>query len=79
MKNLLFIDGRDAYVEYGIFVEQYGYKQLIQFPSFKKLESTDWPEEDGIEVDLTATKLDTRRLQIQFCISNVRYAEDLFD
>lgn len=79
MKNRLFIDGRDAFVEYGIFVEQYGYKQLIQFAAFKKLDSTDWPDEDGVEVDLTDPKLDTRTLQIQFCITNIRYAEDLFD
>lgn len=79
MKNLLFIDGKDAYIEYGVFVEQYGYKQLIQFASFKKIDSTDWPDEDGVEVDLTEPQLDTRTLQIQFCIANVRYAEDLFD
>lgn len=79
MKNKLFIDGRDAFIEYGVFVEQYGYKQLIQFAAFKKIDTTDWPEEDGIEADLIDPKLDTRTLQIQFCITNTRYAEDLFD
>lgn len=79
MKNKLLIDGRDAFVEYGIFVEQRGFKQLIQFPAFKKIDTTDWPEEDGVEPDLIDPKLDTRTLQIQFCITNVRYAEDLFD
>lgn len=79
MTGKLFIDGRDAFTEYGIFVESSGFKQLIQFASFKKLDETDWPEEDGTEVDLTAPMLDTRSLQIQFCIVNVRYAEDLFD
>lgn len=79
MKNLLFIDGKDAFTEYGVFVEQYGYKQLIQFASFKKIDITDWPDEDGVEADLTDPKLDTRSLHIQFCITNIRYAEDLFD
>lgn len=79
MKGKLFIDGNDAFTEYGIFVEQYGYKQLIQFPAFKKVDTTEWPDEDGIEVDLSAPMLDTRTLQIQFCIANIRYAEDLFD
>lgn len=79
MKNLLFIDGKDAFTEYGVFVEQYGYKQLIQFASFKKIDTTDWPDVDGIEADLTDPKLDTRSLQIQFCITDTRYAEDLFD
>nr|DAI30110.1 MAG TPA: hypothetical protein [Caudoviricetes sp.] len=74
----LFIDEADAYTEYGVFVEQYGYKELIQMPSFKKLDTTDWPEYDGQEVDLISPVLDSRELQIQFDIVNVRYAEDLF-
>ena len=79
MKNKLFIDGHDAFIEYGVFVEQHGFKQLIQLAAFKKVDTTDWPEEDGVEVDLIEPKLDTRTLQIQFCITNTRYAEDLFD
>ena len=79
MKNRLFIDGNDAFTEYGIFVEQGGYKQVIQFPAFKSPDITEWPDEDGIEIDLESPQLDTRTLQIQFCITNVRYAEDLFD
>ena len=43
MVGKLFIDGLDAFSEYGIFVEQYGYKALVQMPSFKKLNSTEWP------------------------------------
>lgn len=81
MKNRLFIDGHDAFIEYGIFVEQGGYKQVIQFPAFKSssIDTTEWLDDDGIEVDLESPQLDTRTLQIQFCITNVRYAEDLFD
>lgn len=79
MKNRLFIDGHDAFVEYGIFVEQGGYKQVIQRPAFKSLDMTEWLDDDGIEVDLTSPQLDTRTLQITFCIVNIRYAEDLFD
>nr|DAL02901.1 MAG TPA: hypothetical protein [Caudoviricetes sp.] len=79
MKGKLFIDGHDAFTEYGIFVEQNGYRQIIQYPAFKKLDTTEWPDDDGIEVDLESPQLDTRTLQIQFCIVNVRYAEDLFD
>lgn len=75
----LLVDGEDAFLEYGIFVEQYGYKALIQMPSFKKLNSTEWPEFDGEEVDLTAPVLDTKTFNIQFCITNVRYAEDFFN
>lgn len=75
----LLVDGEDAFLEYGIFVEQYGYKALIQMPSFKKLDSTEWPEFDGEEVDLTAPVLDTKTFNIQFCITNVEYAQDFFN
>lgn len=75
----LFIDGRDAFAEWGICVARYGYKQVIQMPPFKKPSSTEWPDEDGEEVDLAEPKLDTRTLQIDFIITNIRFAEDLFD
>lgn len=73
------VDGYDAMQEYGIFVEKSGYKQVVQMPSFKKLDTTEWEEFDGIEVDLLSPVLDTRQLQIQFCITNIRYAEDFFE
>lgn len=79
LKGKLFIDGLDAYLEYGVFVAQYGYKQLIQYPSFKSIEATSWPEEDGSEYDLTEPQLDTRTLQIEFNILNIDFAEDLFE
>lgn len=74
-----YVDGRDAMTEYGIFVEKGGYKGVVQMPSFKKLDTTEWEEFDGIEVDLLSPVLDTRQFQIQFCITNIRYAEDFFD
>ena len=75
----LYIDGRDAMLEYGIVVEKGGYKGVVQMPSFKNVDSTEWLEFDGVEVDLLSPILDTRQFQIQFCITNVRYAEDFFD
>lgn len=77
-ENKLFIDGLDAMVEYGVFVERNGYRQLIQQPVFKKIDQTEWPEFDGVEADVSAPMLDARQFQIQFCIKNVRWAEDLF-
>jgi len=74
----LFIDDKDAVLEYGVFIEQYGLGGLIQMPSFKKLTSTEWPEENGSEVDLLSPVLDTKQFQLKFCILNVRYANDLF-
>lgn len=74
----LYIDGKDAYTEYGVFVEQYGYKALIQMPSFKKLETTEWGEYDGEETDLTSPMLDTKTFAIQFCIKEIDKVDHLF-
>lgn len=79
MVEKLFIDGKDAFLEYGAFVEQYGYKALIQIPQFKKLDSTEWQEYDGEETDLTAPVLDTKTFSIPFCITDITGANDLFE
>ncbi|QCD37227.1 hypothetical protein EZ315_15440 (plasmid) [Duncaniella freteri] len=79
MFNKLLIDGKDAYAEYGVFVEQYGYKALVQMPSFKKLESTEWDEYDGEETDLTSPILDTKTFAIQFCITEIDMVDNLFE
>ena len=66
MKHSFYIDGLDAYTEWGVFVHEGGYNGLVQWPALKTPESNDWPESDGIEVDLTDPKLDTRTFSIQF-------------
>lgn len=79
MKGKLYIDGVDAYLHYGIFVEQYGYKALVQYPSLKDVQTNDWPEEDGIEADLSDPKLDTKQLSISFCRSWKYQIDELID
>ena len=79
MKGRLYIDGTDAFDEYGVFVEQYGYKALIQLPPFKNIDSTEWPEHDGEEYDLSAPVLDTKTFAISFCITDITSASDLFE
>jgi len=74
----LFIDNKDAFTEYGVFVERYGYKALIQMPPFKTPESTEWEEYDGAEFDLTDPVLDSKTFQMQFCVMNVSQVSDLF-
>ena len=74
----LYIDGNDAILEYGVFVERYGYKGLIQMPSFKTPESTEWEEYDGAEFDLTDPVLDSKTFSMQFCVLNVSQVSDLF-
>lgn len=79
MKGNLFIDGTDAFAEYGVFVEQYGYKSLIQMPPFKSIENTEWQEYDGEEYDLSAPVLDSKTFSISFCITDIISASDLFE
>lgn len=79
MKGRLYIDGTDAFDEYGVFVEQYGYKDIIQLPPFKNIDSTEWPEHDGEEYDLSAPVLDTKTFAISFCITDITSASDLFE
>lgn len=74
----LLIDGNDAYTEYGVFVERWGYKNLIQMPAFKAPESTEWEEFDGAEFDLTDPVLDSKTFQMQFCAINITQVQDLF-
>ena len=79
MKGKLFIDGQDAFAEYGIFVEQYGLKELIAMPSFKKIDSTEWDEYDGEEYDLTNPVLDAHTLTLPFYVMDVFAVGDLFE
>ena len=60
------IDGRDAYEDYRVFLSEGSVASLLAYPSLKKVDSTDWPEEDGEEVDLTTPRLDTRNVSLNF-------------
>lgn len=70
MTGRLYIDGYDAYREYGVFVRgENGYNELIAFPSLKSVDSNDWQEEDGIEADLSQPVLDTKSFQLPVATS----------
>ena len=51
MKGDIYIDGIDIFSAYGANVTD-GLESLFLFPAIKEPEQNDWPEEDGIEVDL---------------------------
>lgn len=67
----LLINGVDAFAEYGLFVLDGEYKNVVQVPPFKKLDTTEWAEHDGIEVDLSAPVLAGRTFQMEFGITRV--------
>lgn len=69
MINRLFIDGTDAFTAFGVFVTAGGYNGLVAYPPLKEVKSNDWPEEDGIEVDLSAPALNRREFAMTFALS----------
>lgn len=72
----LYIDSKDAFLRYGVFVEQFGYKQVVEMPAFKTVANTEWEEYDGAEYDLSAPVFDTRTFTIQFMITDIVLAGD---
>ncbi|WP_321437173.1 hypothetical protein [uncultured Bacteroides sp.] len=66
MEGELFIDGKDAYTTYGIGIINAGYKGIASYPSLKEPDTNDWPDENGIEADLSEPALDKRDISINF-------------
>lgn len=73
MEGRFFIDGKDAYTEYGVYVEEGGYNELLKYPSLKPVETNDWQEEDGIEPDLIDTRLDVKEITLKIILSGRYY------
>ena len=71
MTGRFYIDDKDAYSEFGIFIAEGGYNELLSYAPLKAVESNDWPEEDGQEFDLSAPALDTRELVLKFAAHRV--------
>lgn len=65
------IDGTSAFSSYGVFISQGGYAGIASVPSFKPIESTSWPEEDGIEADLSSPVLDKRTASLSFGFTDI--------
>lgn len=64
MTGRLYIDGHDAYKQWGVYVVSGGWNDLIAYPPLKAVEYNDWQEEDGVEADLSNPKLDTKEVSI---------------
>lgn len=71
MTGRLYIDGKDIYAEYGVYVVQGGWNELIAYPPLKAVDNNDWQEEDGIEADLSAPVLDTREIQLKVAFTGL--------
>lgn len=69
MGGRLYIDGRDVYTEFGVYVVEGGWNELLSYPPLKPVVYNDWQEEDGIEVDLSDPILDSQEVFIKIAIS----------
>lgn len=70
MNGVLYIDGKDAFVKYGITILEGSYSQLVEYPALKEVKYNNWHEEDGIEADLTSPVLGGRTLSLNFYSSS---------
>lgn len=71
MNGCFYIDGINAYTQYGVIVAWEGYKGLLSRAGFKKVDFNDWPELDGIEPDLSDPVLDSREFSLTFgCVDS---------
>lgn len=65
----LYIDGKDVYAQYGVYVVSGGWNEVLSYPPLKTPDANDWQEEDGIEADLTDPQLNTKEVSIRFAYS----------
>ena len=77
MINNLYIDDQPARSRFGVWVTRGGYSGLIAFPALKEPEANDWPEEDGVEVDLSDPKLEEKEITVSFLSDTCSAASDL--
>lgn len=67
----LYIDGNDAYIQYGVYVVDGGWNELVAMPPLKSVTSNDWQEEDGIEADLSSPQLNTREISLKIAVKTL--------
>ena len=70
MRNNCYIDGISTWEKFGVRVTKGGYSDLLAFPALVEPDKNDWPEEDGIEVDLSDPKIQPKEITISFLASN---------
>lgn len=73
MSGRFYIDGKDAFTEYGVYVQEGGYNELVAYSALKQIKSNDWQEEDGIEADLSNPTLNTKEFSMKIVLSGADY------
>ena len=70
MRNNCYIDVISTWEKFGVWVTKGGYSDLLAFPALVDPDKNDWPEADGIEVDLSDPKIQPKEITISFLASN---------
>lgn len=78
-KGNFLLNGRNAFNDFGILIARGGYKGFFTPPPLKAVETNDWPEEHGLEVDLSNPVLGARKFDIPFLCTNVAQLNPFFD
>ncbi len=80
MTGRLFIDDVDVYTAYGAYVDgDGGWNDLLALPPLKSVDSNDWQEEDGVEMDLSAPVLDTRSISLKLILRGDNREDNFYD
>lgn len=80
MKNdNCYIDGISCLQRFGVWVTRGGYDDLLRFPSMAEPDKNDWPDEDGIEVDLSDPHLEKKEVAISFLSSGGVYVGEFLE
>lgn len=66
MRDNCYIDGISTRSRFGVWVTKGGYSDLLTFPALVDPDKNDWPEEDGIEVDLSDPRLQGKDITVSF-------------
>lgn len=71
MTGRLYVDGEDAYKEWGVYAVKDAWNELVAFAPLKSVTSNEWQEEDGIEADLSEPRLDTKEVSVKFAYAGL--------
>lgn len=67
MTGSCIIDGTDIYT-LGTFIERGGSDDFLSFPDRREPDQVDWPDEDGLDVDLTDCYFDAKPVKVNYVI-----------
>nr|DAX60000.1 MAG TPA: hypothetical protein [Caudoviricetes sp.] len=61
----IIVDGVDTFDRFGVFALEAGLNDLLAYPPLKPVEANDWHEQEGLDADLSAPRLNGREVTIK--------------